>query len=158
MESESGEDFLISRGAPFFELQRQIGLLTRRRLNSGLRATIYITLTAGVPLVLGFLSGGVEDVRRMLLGPEFMARFVLFIAICFMMERSVDVRLRGFLRRFEDSGLLGETELARGATAVTRAIRLRNSWAAEFTCVALAIGFSVLAIWVQPVDKKSLGS
>lgn len=154
MKSHSGEDFLIGRGAPFFDLQRQMRLLSRRQLNSGRRAVLCISLTAVAPLVLGLLFGGAQGVQRMLFSPEFMTRFVLFVAICFLMERSVEVRLQGFLRRFEDSGLLDENERAHGASAVSRAIALRNSWLAEAVCVLLAVLPSVLIVLMQPTETE----
>lgn len=149
MKSEAGEDFLLSRGAPFFELQRQLGLLSRRSLNSGPRAVLGITLTGGVPLLLALLFGERGDFLRMLQNPGFMTRFVLFVAICFLMERTLEERVRGFLLRFAESGLLDDAARTKGAHAVTRALRLRDDWIAELVCLALAVGLTLLSLQTQ---------
>ncbi|MEM0948644.1 MAG: hypothetical protein AAGK37_14690 [Pseudomonadota bacterium] len=51
MESKSGEEFQISRGGPYYELQRQIGLVRDQADRAVRRALIFAALTALAPLV-----------------------------------------------------------------------------------------------------------
>ena len=152
MKTESGEEFLIARGGPFFELQRQIGLARENALNSGRRALVFVFLTAVVPVALAFLTHGAVTALSILKEPDFLARFVLFVAICFLMERSLETRLKNFLERFDDSGLLDEVQRQKSASAVARALKLRNLATADAVCLALAIVASIASLRIRLAD------
>jgi len=149
MQTENGEEFLIGRGAPFFELQRQIGLVRAESLNSGRRAFLFVVLTAVVPVVLALLTGGTAGALSILREPSFLARFVLFVAICFLMEGSLETRLKNFLERFDLSGLLDDAQRKKGALAVARALSLRNLATADVVCLALAIIVSIATLRIR---------
>jgi len=149
MQTENGEEFLIGRGAPFFELQRQIGLVRAESLNSGRRAFLFVFLTAVVPVLLALLTGGTAGALSILREPSFLARFVLFVAICFLMEGSLETRLKNFLERFDLSGLLDDAQRKKGALAVARALSLRNLATADVVCLALAIIVSIATLRIR---------
>ena len=95
-------DFRIARGGPYYDLQRQLGLLHERALNAGRRAAILVTIAWGVPLVLSILSGhaiGPLASRPFLLDFGAWARFFIAIGIFVLMERLVEERLRTQLRQ-----------------------------------------------------------
>lgn len=138
MQPDLGEKFLIGRGAPFYELQRQLGLLTEHRQNLALRAAIFMALTAGVPLLIALATRGPGDFLAMLTHVGFLARFVLFVGICFLMESRVEQQIRGFLVTFGQSGLLTSEGRETGARAVAEALARRDSVLAEGVCIVLA--------------------
>lgn len=152
MKTENGEEFLIGRGAPFFELQCQIGLVRTKSLNSGRRALVFVFLTAVVPLVLALFTSGATAALSILKEPNFLARFVLFIAICFLMEGSLETRLKAFLARFNQSGLLDDVQGKKGALAVEKALALRNLATADVVCLALAIVVSIATLRIRLVS------
>jgi hypothetical protein len=135
---ELGDKFLIGRGAPFYELQRQLGLLTEHRQNLPLRAAIFMALAAGVPLLIALATRGPGDFLAMLTHVGFLARFVLFVGICFLMESRVEQQIRDFLVTFGQSGLLMEDGRQAGARAVAEALARRDSAPAEAACAILA--------------------
>src|SRR6056297_1246523 len=93
-------EFLISRGGPFFALQKQFGLLSRSALRSSRRAGLAVALAAGAPLALGLALPGLGGAGAMLSDPTFLARHVIAITICFAMEVTVETRVHDMLRRF----------------------------------------------------------
>lgn len=143
-----GDAFLISRGGPFFALQEQLGLLSQSALNSRPRAAIAVALAAGAPLLLSFLLPGADGAGAMLLDPAFHARNVIAIAVCFLMERTVETRLREMLGRFARTDILLPSARPKMAAAVAEALRLRNNALAEAVCLALAsVVAAVSAQW-----------
>lgn len=146
MRSEDGEEFLISKGGPFFELQKQLGLIREKSETAIRRSVVFVMLTALVPLLLELFGRGTAAAADLVSNPDFLARFVLFVAIAVTTERGIDERLRIFLARFRGSGLLGSEGRKQGAMHVTRALQLRNSWLAELLCLIAAIGLSVAPI------------
>jgi hypothetical protein len=152
MKTENGEEFLIGRGAPFFELQRQIGLVREKSLNSGRRALVFVFATAVVPVVLALLTGGAAAAQSILTEPAFLVRFVLFVAICFLMEGSLETRLQDFLKRFDQSELLDDAQRRKGALAVAHALKLRNLATADAVCLVLAIIVAIAALRIRLVE------
>ncbi|MFK7911207.1 MAG: hypothetical protein AB8F34_11505, partial [Akkermansiaceae bacterium] len=59
MKPESIEigDYLAAHGGPFYELQRQLGLLRENALRTVPRALLFVALAWGVPLILSLLAG-----------------------------------------------------------------------------------------------------
>lgn len=155
MKTETGEEFLIARGGPFYELERQIGLVHDRAQGAGRRVIVFVCLAAVVPVILAWAGGGVGHAVTLLTAPEFLTRFILFIVICFQMEQRVEARLSAFLSRFDKSELLGDAQKAEGATLVARALKLRNSVVAEGACLVVAILASVTALRIRIVNGKT---
>jgi len=149
MKTESGEEFLIGRGAPFFDLQRQIGLVRGDALRSGRRALVFMFVTAVIPVMLAVVTGGLAPGLSILTQPGFLARFVIFVAVCFLMEGSLEKRLRDFLERVDGSGLLDDTQRGKAASAVARALRVRNLAIADAICLLLSIIFSIVLLKVH---------
>jgi hypothetical protein len=138
-----GERFLIGRGAPFYEVQRQLGLIAENRQNLPLRAAIFIALTAAIPLLIALATAGPGAFLAMASHVGFLARFVLFVAICFLMESRIEEQIRGFLVTFGRSGLLTPEGREAGARAVAEALARRDSALAEGVCVVLAVAICV---------------
>lgn len=138
-------EFLISRGGPFFALQKQLGLLSRSALRSSRRAGLAVALAAGAPLALGLALPGLGGAGAMLSDPTFLARHVIAIAICFAMEVTVETRVHDMLKRFGRTGVLLPAARPKLASAVATALRLRNDAIAEAACLLLAIAVSVAA-------------
>jgi hypothetical protein len=136
------DGFLIARGGPFFELQRQLGLLHERALHAGRRAMLFVAIAWGVPLLLSLLAGrglGPAAAHPFLLDPGTWARFLVAIAVFVLMEGMVEQRLRLLLRQLAAPlRRLKETTLAACAVGATRHPRAverelfgRNMTAAE---------------------------
>ncbi len=142
-QSVLGDKFLIGRGAPFYELQRQLGLLAEDRQNLKPRAGIFIALAAGVPLLVALATAGTGAFLAMIGHAGFMTRFVLFVAICFLMESRVEEQIRDYLVTFGQSGLLTPQGRERGMRLVAKALARRDSAAAEGVCIALAAALSL---------------
>ena len=51
------DKFLISRGGPFYELQRQLQLLHEDAYRARSRATLFVCLAWGGPLILSMVAG-----------------------------------------------------------------------------------------------------
>lgn len=134
---EFGDKFLIGRGAPFYELQRQLGLLAEDRQNLLLRAGVFLALTAGMPLLIALLTAGPEAALAMMTHAGFATRFILFVAVCFLMESRTEQQIRDFLVTFGQSGLLTPEGRQQGAAAVADALARRDSALAEGVCIAL---------------------
>jgi len=155
MKTESEQEFLISQGGPFYELQRQLGLVSDRSEMVVRRLIIFLALTAFAPLLLELFSRGLDSAVSILLNPDFLTRFVLFVVIAIMMERSIEQSLREFLKRFRESGLLGPDQRKQGAALVARSLRFRNSAIAESVCLVAAFTVSVLSLFSASADNET---
>jgi len=152
--SESGgklsarfQEFLISRGGPFYELQERLGLLHETAARAGRRAALFVGLAWGVPLLLTLLAGtafGPWDNHPYLLAVEAWARFFVAIALFVLMERSVEERLRVNLSHFVRAPLLAPSAVPDAARSVVAALRRRNSKTAEAVCLLLAYGITLV--------------
>ncbi len=147
--AQDGDAFMIARGAPFYELQERLGLLSDKAQTSRRRVAVFLCLTAGVPIGLGLVEQGGAAASAMLFGPIFLSRFVLFIGICFLMEASLEKRVHGILERFDESGILTERGRRDGAALTARALILRDSGLAEFLCLGLAVTICVISYDLQ---------
>ena len=157
--SRRGDDFLIARGGPFYDLQRQLGLLHERALNAGRRAAILVGLAWGVPLVLSAVAGhaiGPASTRFLLLDLGAWARFLVAIAIFVLMERMVEERLRVHLRQFARAPLIAPGAQPAAAEAVVHALRRRDLRLAEMICVVAAYAITLGGAWlVLAADASS---
>ena len=138
MKTENNEEFQIAHGAPFFNLLCRIGLVNDQELNAGRRSILFVFLAAVVPVGLAFLTSGYQGGVAILTSFEFLARFVLFIVICFYMEKLLEVGLKEYLKQFDHAELLDQVQLKIGAASVARALALRNLAVAEAICLAIA--------------------
>lgn len=142
------QDYLAYRGGPFFELQKRMGLLRKDALNARRRALFYIALAWLVPLLLALP----ESLRLRPFGATYLTdvglwgRFVLAIGMVVLAEEQVEERLRVKLRHFTAAPLVAPHAMPAVATAVNRALRLRNSRIAEAICLAMGFCFAFWAI------------
>jgi hypothetical protein len=144
-------DFLIARGGPFYELQRQLGLLHERALHAGRRATILVAIAWGVPLVLSAITGhavGPAASRPFLLDLGAWARFFVAMGIFVLMERMVEERLRSHLRQFAHAPLIAPGSQPAAAEGVVRALRRRDLRLAELACVIAAYAITLSGVWL----------
>jgi hypothetical protein len=147
--TETLGDFRIARGGPFYELQKRLGLLHEQALRAVRRASLFVGLSWGVPLLLSAFAGdaiGPAATRPFLLDFGAWARFLVAIAIFVLMERMVEERLRVHLRHFIRAPLLAPRAVPAAAAAVVRALRRRDGRLAELVCVVAAYGLTVAGI------------
>ncbi len=136
------EEFLLSHGGPFFELQRRLRMLREDALLAGRRAAIFVGLAWGVPLVLSLLEGhaiGPADSRPYLFDTGAWARFFIATGLFLLTEEEVEQGLRAKLAQFARAPLLAPNSFEAAAIAVSTALRRRNSGLAEMLCLAGAI-------------------
>jgi hypothetical protein len=140
-------DFLIAHGGVFYDLQKRLRLLHDRALKSNRRAILFVGLVWAVPLLLSFLEGtalGEFAERPFLISPSVLARFLIAVALFILIEKQVEERLRILLKQFVRAApLLAPGSFEPAAQAVTRALKLRDSAAAEIVCIILAVGATV---------------
>lgn len=154
MKTETNEEFLIARGAPFFNLLCRIGLVNDQELNAGRRSIFFVFLAAVVPVGLATLTVGFHEGLAFLTNFEFLARFVLFIVICFYMEKPLEFGLKEYLKLFDRAELLDQVQRKIGASYVARALTLRDLAVAEVICLACAAGLSFAAFKVRSTDEE----
>lgn len=135
------DDFLISHGGPFYDLQRRLGLLHDSALRAGSRALLFVCIAWLVPLVLslaeGHAFGRFED-RPFLLDLGVWARFLIAVGLLVLMERQVERGLSAKLAQFARAPLIAPGSMRAAAEAVNRALRRRDSRIAELACLLLA--------------------
>jgi hypothetical protein len=135
-------EYLASHGGPFFELQRRLGVLREDALLAGRRAAIFVALAWGVPLVLSLIAGrafGPSAMHPFLLDFGAWARFFIAIGLFVLAEQQVEYGLQGKLGQLVRAPILAPASFEAAAKAVVRALRLRDSGAAEIVCLGLAI-------------------
>jgi len=148
-EADSGRDggepigeYLASHGGPFYELQRRLGVLEEDALHAGRRAAIFVSLSWGVPLLLCLVAGrafGASGTHPYLLDFGAWARFFIATGLFLLAEQQVEYGLRGKLGQFVAAPILAPESFRAAASAVVRALKLRNSGVAEIVCLGLAI-------------------
>jgi hypothetical protein len=135
-------DYLASHGGPFFELQRRLGMLREDALLAGRRAALFVALAWGVPFLLSLVEGSaftLADGRAYLVGFGAWARFFIAIGLFTLSEQQIEYGLNGKLGQLVRAPILAPDSFAAAAGAVVRALRLRDSRAAEIICLGLAI-------------------
>jgi hypothetical protein len=147
-EDEAGRigEYLASHGGPFFELQRRLGVLREDALLAGRRAAIFVALAWGVPLVLSLIAGrafGPSAMHPFLLDFGAWARFFIAIGLFVLAEQQVEYGLQGKLGQLVRAPILAPASFEAGANAVVRALKQRNSGAAEIVCLGLAIAGTI---------------
>lgn len=139
-------DFSIAEGGPFAELQKRIGLLDDVSKRAPRRLIIVIGIAFVVPLVLAIAEGNAlapQAGKSFLLDPGVWARFVISIAVFFMMERMIQERLRLHLRQFVQTPLLARSAFPLVAEALTRALRRCVATPPEIICLVLAYAITI---------------
>jgi hypothetical protein len=134
-------EYLSSRGGPFYEMQRRLGLLHEHALNAGRRAVIFVALGWGVPLLLSIFAGhavGSEEAKPYLLDFSAWARFFIATGLFTLTEQEVEAGLRAKLDYVVKARILSASSVVPAAEAVTDALKRRNSRLAEIICLVLA--------------------
>jgi hypothetical protein len=149
--------FLVARGGPFYALQRQLGLLREDAFRAGPRATLFVGLTWGVPLVLSIVAGdaiGPHADKPYLLDLGVWARFFIAVGLFMLMERQVEERLRMHLVQFARAPILAPGSFETAAEAVTRALKRRDAYLAEIVCLTIAILATIAALF-RMIDTET---
>jgi len=134
-------EYLAAHGGPFFELQRRLGMLREDALLAGRRATLFVALAWGVPLILSLIAGrafGYDLDRPYLLDFGAWARFFIAVALFVLAEEQVEYGLDGKLGQFVRAPLLAPASFEAAAHAVLKGLRMRDSRLAEIICACLA--------------------
>jgi hypothetical protein len=142
-------ELLASHGGPFYELQRRVGALEEDALHAGRRAAIFVALAWGAPLLLSLVAGrafGPTDAHPYLLDFGAWARFFIATGLFLLAEEQVEYGLRGKLGQFVRAPVLAPESFKDAASAVVRALKLRNSGVAEIICLALAVAGALALI------------
>ncbi|HEY1782402.1 MAG TPA: hypothetical protein VGG79_18575 [Roseiarcus sp.] len=135
-------DYLASHGGPFFELQRRLGMLREDALLAGRRAALFVALAWGVPFLLSLVAGrafSLPDGRAYLVDFGAWARFFIAIGLFMLSEQQIEYGLNGKLGHLVRAPMIAPECFEAAASAVVRALRLRDSRAAEIICLGLAI-------------------
>jgi len=138
-------EFLVAHGGPFYALQKQLGLLRADAFRAGSRAVLFVGLAWGMPLVLSIIAGdayGAAAENPYLLELGVWARFFIAVGLFMLMERQVEQRLRKHLVQFSEAPLLAPGAFAAAAVAVTKALKRRDAYLAEATCLGIAVFIS----------------
>lgn len=146
-EEKKAREFKLAHGGPFYELQRRLGLLREDAFRAGSRALLFVALAWGVPLVLSILAGnafGSSEDHPYLLDLAVWARFFIAVGLFLFMEKRLEKQLQIYLVQFVRAPLLAPGALGTAAIAVTRALKRRDSKAAESTCLLFAALLSVV--------------
>lgn len=130
-------------------LLHQLEWLERKAGSAVRRAALGVALAWGVPLVLTLLAGsafGPHASRPFLLDWGAWGRFVVAIGVFILMERTVDTRLRIYLRQFVETPLIAPSSVSAAVTAVSRAIARARAWLPMAACLLLAYGVTALGL------------
>jgi hypothetical protein len=141
-------EFLIAHGGPFYDLQRQLGLIRENALHAIPRALIFVGLAWVVPLVFSFAQSdalGPGAARPFLLDLGVWARFFVAVGLFTLMERQVEQRLRTTLEQFVRAPIIAPEAIDAAAAAVTEALKQRDSRIAEVACLAIAALVTIIA-------------
>ena len=151
-------EYLASHGGPFFELQRRLGVLREDALLAGRRAALFVALAWGVPFILSFIAGrafGPADAHPFLLDFGAWARFFIAVGLFVLAEQQVEYGLQGKLGQLVRAPILAPASFEAAANAVVRALRLRDSIAAEIICLGLAIAGTLARLDILMTSDSS---
>src|SRR5271154_1457182 len=151
-------EYLASHGGPFFELQRRLGVLREDALHAGRRAAIFVALAWGVPFILSLIAGrafGPAAAHPFLLDFGAWARFFIAIGLFVLAEQQVEYGLNGKLGQLVRAPILAPASFEAAAKAVVRALRLRDSGAAEIVCLGLAIAGTLARLDILMTSDSS---
>ncbi len=123
------DEFLSAHGGPFYELQRQLGLLRDNAFRAGSRALLFVGIAWAIPLILSFSEGhafGNIAERPFLLDPGPSARFLIAIGLFMLMEFQVERKLRLHLNQFFRAPLIAPSSSNQAASAISNALKRRE--------------------------------
>ena len=147
-------DFSLVLGGPLFQLWRSVRLsgdhleLLRRRI-------IVLVLATWMPLLLLSVIEGHAWARSLalpfILDVGTHLRFLVALPLMIYAELEVYRRMRVGVAQFLVRGLIPPAARAKFDSAVTSAMRLRNSYVAELLLIALVYGVGVRYFWQNSV-------
>jgi len=143
-------DFSLCLGGPLYQLWRRMHL-TGDTLQLLRRRVVVLALLAWLPLLVLTLAEGLawgSSVKLpFLLDAEIHVRLLLALPLLVYAELIVHQRMRPVVNMFFERGLIPDAVRPSFDAALTSAIRLRNSVAAELFLIALVYGVGVLFVW-----------
>ena len=131
---EEPYDFSLVLGGPVFQLYRR-SHLAGDSLELLYRRVVIITLIAWMPLcLLANIGTSTGNLGRLsfLHDVEVHVRFLIALPILIVAELVVHARIRPVVRRFVEWRIVSPEDMPRFQSAITAAIRLRNSVPVEF--------------------------
>jgi hypothetical protein len=143
-------DFSLVLGGPLYQLWRRMHLagdtldLLRRRV------VITVLLTWGPLLILSVVEGrawGGSVALPFLYDIDVHVRLLLAVPLLIVAELIVHQRMRGVVGQFLSRGLIPNAAREKFDAAITSAIRLRNSVAAEVLIIAFVYVVGVGFVW-----------
>ena len=140
-------EFLIARGGPFYELQKQLGLLHENAFRAGPRALIFVFLAWVVLFLLSLIEGhafGSFSDYPFIMALVPWSRYFVAVGLFVLMERQLEERLRILFGQFVRAPILAPDSFEPAARAVNRAQQRRDSRLAEAVCMLLALLSSVV--------------
>jgi hypothetical protein len=142
MKADKGlTEFLVSHGGPFYDLQRQLGLIHENTFLTIPRMLVFTGLAWGVPLLISAAQGnayGPAAEGPYLLDLGVWARFLIAVGLFIFMEGQVEQSLRKKLTQFVRAPIIATESMDTAAAAVSSALRQRDSRTAETVCLVLA--------------------
>jgi hypothetical protein len=143
-------DFSVVIGGPLYQALRRAHLaddaldLVRRRV------VMFAFLAWAPPFALAMLEGtawGGAVILPFLFDVDTHVRFLVALPLMLVAELVVHQRMRTIVAQFVSLGLVTGEARARFDTAIARAMRLRNSVAAEVLLILLVYSLGRLALW-----------
>ena len=136
-------DYLASHGGPFFELQRRLGDAARGRpaCRPARGAVRRARLGRSIPFEprRRAARSALADGRAYVVDFGAWARFFVAIGLFMLSEQQIEYGLNGKLGQLVRAPIIAPECFEAAASAVVRALRLRDSRAAEIICLGLAI-------------------
>ena len=142
------DEYLSAHGGPFYELQRQLGLLRDNAFRAGPRALLFVGIAWGIPLILSIVEGhafGSAAERPFLLDPGPAARFLIAVGLFVLMELQVEGKLKTHLDQFFRAPLIAPSSFDQAAAAISKALKRRDSRVAELVCLVVACVLTILS-------------
>jgi hypothetical protein len=144
------EEFSLVLGGPLFQLWRR-SQLTGSRLELMRRRIVVMAMLTWAPLLLlSFVEGHAWRASvplPFLLDVEQHLRFLLVLPLLIFAERVADRRVPSAVRQFLEFDLIPLTARTQFNSAVSSAMRLRNSVVAESMLLAFVCGVGVPYFW-----------
>lgn len=143
-------DFSLCLGGPLYQLWRRAHLAGDALQLMWRRIVVLVLLTWVPLLVLSVAEGHAWDGSvklPFLLDAEIHLRLLLALPLLVFAELIVHQRMRPVVSLFLERGLISEAVRPQFNAAITAALRLRNSVAAELLLIAIVYGVGVLFVW-----------
>src|SRR6476660_5341771 len=148
--SSEPPDFSLILGGPLFQLLRRAHL-SGDAADLVSRRVIALALITWLPLLALSIAEGHawgDSVKiPFLFDVDMHARFLLALPLFMLAEIVVHQRMRPVVAQFLKRGLIPDAARAQFEAAISAAMRLRNSIAAEVLLIAVVYGIGVLVVW-----------